>query len=131
MTLTASAGVWGVQTYLGVNNVRAYIYLLKWYIYLELQTEEFGKSMRRTLLEKMPVLTSRLHRPAEDADQPADLTGSEEQWEWEAAQQRLTEAFDKNGFSGWAKTALKEVEAEDRLERWKRNHMNSDSSATS
>lgn len=77
--------------------------------------------MRKTVLEKMPVLASRLHRPAEDDHQVEDM--AEETWEWNAAQQRLTEAFDKNGFHGWAETALKEVEAEDRLERWKRDQI--------
>ena len=43
-------------------------------------------------------------------------------WTWQDAERRLTAAFEKNGFSGWAAAAARELEAEGQVERLKRKH---------
>lgn len=43
-------------------------------------------------------------------------------WTWQDAEQRLTAAFEKDGFSGWAAAAARELEAEGQVERLKRKH---------
>jgi len=101
VTVLASTGVWGAQTYLGVKN-----------------TEEFATRMRSIMLERMPVLSSRIHRLTAEEDTD-DTMHEHTKWEWDSAQKRLSEAYDKDGFYGWAETALKEVEAEGKLERLK------------
>lgn len=42
-----------------------------------------------------------------------------EDWTWDAAQQRLEGAFERDGFAGWLAAAAQEIEAERRLERKK------------
>ena len=106
--------------------------------------------MRQTVLTKMPILASRIHRPTEsDILLPtAPLTTSTspssagslstslafpistesmpsenvsiEAWSWSAAQARLSQAYDNGGFQGWAEAALQELEAEAEIERRKR-----------
>ncbi|EIW51568.1 uncharacterized protein TRAVEDRAFT_67632 [Trametes versicolor FP-101664 SS1] len=113
--------VWGIRTYMGVET-----------------TQEFADRMRLAILSRMPQLSSRIHRlpeveddvsslPGESSEAPAmsiTLSPSEvEGWNWPAAEQRLREAFDKDGFSGWAAAALRELEAEGRRERTKRGHV--------
>ncbi|EMD34597.1 hypothetical protein CERSUDRAFT_54591, partial [Gelatoporia subvermispora B] len=111
-TLLVSAGagtiVWGVRTALGVNT-----------------TQEFAERMRFFMAAKMSILSSRIHRRPEVADGP---TGVEEahddalEWSWPDAQQRLSDAWEKGGFSGWAEAAMRELEAEAHAERAKRGH---------
>ena len=87
--------------------------------------------MRKTLMEKMPLLLSRVHRPPEgDGDcetgqqVKALLDGDVGSvWKWEDAEKRLGDAYDKNGFSGWTEVMLKELEAEGELERLKRERL--------
>ncbi|KAI0646698.1 hypothetical protein C8Q79DRAFT_1010285 [Trametes meyenii] len=117
--LGASTTVWGVKRYMGVET-----------------TQEFADRMRLTILNYMPILSSRIHRPPAPEDDDASASsepGSDsrlslsdtdvEEWTWSAAEQRLKEAFDKDGFSGWAAAMLRELEAEGRLERSKRGHV--------
>ncbi|KAF9652381.1 hypothetical protein BDM02DRAFT_3109402 [Thelephora ganbajun] len=113
VTVGAFIGVWAVQASLGVQN-----------------TEEFAMRMRKILMEKVPMLSSRIHRPpgSEDDDEAGQqvqmfLDGADPAWKWEDAEKRLTAAYDKDGFSGWAETALKELEAEGELERLRREHL--------
>ncbi|KAI0327620.1 hypothetical protein GY45DRAFT_1327392 [Cubamyces sp. BRFM 1775] len=120
----AATTVWGVKRYMGVET-----------------TQEFADRMRSAILDRMPLLSARIHRPPAPEDEstidmsasPSDssdivlssspLSPAEvEGWTWSAAEQRLKEAFDKDGFSGWAAAALRELEAEGRLERAKRGH---------
>jgi hypothetical protein len=42
------------------------------------------------------------------------------EWNWPDAEERLKEAFDTGGLSGWAAAAIREVEAERRAEKAKR-----------
>lgn len=78
-------------------------------------------------MEKMPILASRINRPPESEDcgeaaRQAQMfsDGVDPAWKWEDAEERLRGAYDKGGFSGWAEAALKELEAEGKLEREKR-----------
>ncbi|KAI0674699.1 hypothetical protein C8Q78DRAFT_1076302 [Trametes maxima] len=117
--LGASTTIWGVKRYMGVET-----------------TQEFADRMRLAILNHMPMLSSRIHRPPapEDDDSSVSSAASSdtllslseadvEGWTWTAAEQRLREAFDKDGFSGWAAAALRELEAEGQLERSKRGHV--------
>ncbi|KAI0058519.1 hypothetical protein BV25DRAFT_1840911 [Artomyces pyxidatus] len=118
VTAGGAAGVWGVKRYLGVKDI-----------------EEFASVMRQTLLSKMPVLASRIHRATQsDPLPPFTLTPSPvssspsphtptslppypESWNWAEARRRLTEAFEQGGVSRWAEVAAGELEAEAEAER--------------
>jgi hypothetical protein len=86
--------------------------------------------MRGVLAEKVPMLSSRIHRPPENEDDGEAgqrvqtlLDGVDPTWKWEDAEKRLREVYDKEGISGWAETALRELEAEGELERLRREHL--------
>ncbi|KAI0777813.1 hypothetical protein BD413DRAFT_519828 [Trametes elegans] len=118
----ATTTVWGVRTYMGVET-----------------TQEFADRMRVAVLNRLPALSARIHRPpAPDEGDLATLSESlsdptttslslshtdAEDWNWPEAERRLKEAFEKDGFTGWAAAALRELEAEGRLERSKRGHV--------
>ncbi|EGN92560.1 hypothetical protein SERLA73DRAFT_117168 [Serpula lacrymans var. lacrymans S7.3] len=110
VSLGAATSIWGVKTFLGVHD-----------------TKEFADQMRNTLLTKMPVLSSRIHRAfssenvGSTTSHANDSSRVEVEWNWPDAENRLKEAFDKGGFSGWAQAALLEVEAEGRFEQAKRH----------
>ncbi|KAJ3994705.1 hypothetical protein F5050DRAFT_429562 [Lentinula boryana] len=83
-------------------------------------TQEFAREMRRIVLTRMPILSARIHRALDNGDGddgPEDPTN----WNWEDAEKRLKDAFEKDGLMAWAEVALKEIQAEERLERSKRN----------
>lgn len=76
------------------------------------------------------MLSSRIHRMPENEGEGEGrqlvqtlLDGVDPVWKWEDAENRLRAAYDKDGFSGWAEAALKELEAEGELERLKREHL--------
>ncbi|KAI8971316.1 hypothetical protein BD414DRAFT_500920 [Trametes punicea] len=118
----ATATVWGIRRYMGVET-----------------TQEFADRMRLAILKRMPVLSARIHRPpnpedgaasvpiepvADQALSPPPIPQEDlEEWTWPAAERRLKEAFERDGFSGWAAAVLRELEAEGRLERAKRGHI--------
>ena len=92
------------------------------------QTQEFAHRMRLAVLKHMPKLSARIHRVAEEAD---GLSGTPSDghevidpatWTWPDAERRLKAAFEKDGFSGWAEAAAKELEAEGQIERLKRRY---------
>lgn len=81
----------------------------------------------------MPLLSSRIHRSPDPEDHGLDSdstppnlqvgTGEDEvPWSWPAAEERLKAAFERDGFSGWGEAIMRELEAEGRVERLKRNH---------
>ena len=81
-------------------------------------------------MEKIPMLSSRIHRPPESEDDgeagpqiQTALNGIDPAWKWEDAERRLRAVYDKDGFSGWAEAALRELEAEGELERLRREHL--------
>lgn len=101
-----------------------------------LQTQEFADRMRVIVREKLPTLSSKLHRPTVDADHTATLWNSPTsaggkphlsasddtaEWTWPDAEKRLSAAYESSGFSGWAQAAMEELEAEGRSERRKRS----------
>ncbi|KII88590.1 hypothetical protein PLICRDRAFT_41778 [Plicaturopsis crispa FD-325 SS-3] len=111
VTSTAAISVFGLKAYMGVKD-----------------TKEFGERMRNILLTKMHVLTSRIHRlpipsdhtPSEDASPQEVHDFQEEEWNWQDAEKRLKESFERDGFSGWMSAAMREAELEGNLERKKR-----------
>jgi len=81
--------------------------------------------MRSLLWTLAPSLTSQIHRPPETEDERHDAHevapfGVHEEWNWEDAEKRLQRAYEEGGLPLWTKIALREVEAEARLERAKR-----------
>ena len=89
------------------------------------QVREFGSKMRFFLWKAMPSLTARIHRAPEMEEERRQLdhvvsAGHEEEWNWEKAQRRLELAYNTGGFTLWAQMAMREVEAEARVERAKR-----------
>lgn len=78
----------------------------------------------------MPLLSSRIHRPPDPEDHGLDSdspslqleAGAGVPWTWPAAEERLSAAFERDGFSGWVEAAMRELEAEGQLERIKRDH---------
>lgn len=90
------------------------------------QAQEFGARMRAAVLQRMPVLSARIHRPPDPEtdgaapEPPVPAAGAE--WSWPAAEERLRDAFERGGFGGWAYAAMLELEAEGRAERTKRGH---------
>ena len=86
---------------------------------MSVKTKEFADLMHHTLATRIPVLSLQIHRPLDPANEsPPD--GGDMSWNWPAAEARLKEAFDQGGLSRWIETALREVEAEARVERLKR-----------
>lgn len=138
VTAGAVGSVWGVKTYMGVKDVRYQLCSCSPSPHPFNQTQEFADRMRVLVREKMPVLSSRIHRPPAEEDHTATIwndpttaktphivasegTGQTE-WAWSDAEKRLTAAFERDGFSGWAQAAMQELEAEGRAERQKRGH---------
>ena len=129
-TLIVMAGglttVWGVKTYMGVENVRL-IYTLSTPLYLFLsKTQEFATRMRSYLQAKMPGLMARLHRPSTDEDDLPSATAAPShgspgsrgairastgttEWTWPDAEERLRMAFERGGITGWAEADRKSV----------------------
>ncbi|KAJ7451091.1 hypothetical protein FB451DRAFT_1409991 [Mycena latifolia] len=97
----AFSGIWGVRVYLQADTM-----------------EDFGAKMRLAVMDRMPLLAQRMRNalrpaaPAEDREAPSP----DRPWDWDDAQARLTEAYDKGGLGAWADAAVREVEAEAQLE---------------
>ncbi|KAI0826997.1 hypothetical protein BC628DRAFT_1418603 [Trametes gibbosa] len=151
-TLLVGAGatttVWGVRRYMGVETVRAPTPPPPGGLRDAIQTltpsplkktQEFADRTRAAVLSRMPSLSARIYRPAAPEDDGPSAAGGArteaspgsialspsevQEWTWPAAEQRLRDAFEKDGFSGWAAALLRELEAEGRLERTKRGHV--------
>lgn len=79
----SAASVWGVKVYLGVKDVRERLHLLIIFSplsraanltgYLSSQTQEFASAMRLTVLNRWPLLTSRIHRSSGDSSTQPSL----------------------------------------------------------
>jgi hypothetical protein len=111
VTLGATASIWGVMKALNARD-----------------TNEFAERLRHVVLTKLPVLSYRIYRPAEPHQEDRNGSARTEnpaseplEWNWQEAEVRLREAFDKGGFHSWASAALVEVEAEATVERAKRS----------
>lgn len=108
VTLGATASIWGVMKALNAHD-----------------TKEFAERLRHVVLTNLPVLSYRIYRPAEphqddDSARTENPASEPAGWNWQEAEVRLREAFDKGGFHSWASAALVEVEAEAMVERTKR-----------
>ncbi|KAG1831897.1 hypothetical protein DFJ58DRAFT_711062 [Suillus subalutaceus] len=107
VTLGATASIWGVMKALNAHDIN-----------------EFAERLRHAVLTKLPVLSHRIYRPAEphanDSARTENPASEPVGWNWQEAEVRLREAFDKGGFHSWASAALVEVEAEAMVERTKR-----------
>ncbi|TFK19393.1 hypothetical protein FA15DRAFT_760066 [Coprinopsis marcescibilis] len=95
-----TAFAWTVKSLMGVNDAR-----------------EFGVRARALLWSAWPGLTSSIHR---SPNSEAERQGAHQKWNWEEAEKRLSKAYDQGGIPLWAQAALREVEAEARVERTKR-----------
>ncbi|KLO13517.1 hypothetical protein SCHPADRAFT_928473 [Schizopora paradoxa] len=97
-------GVWTTRRVLGVDNI-----------------DEFAARMRSLIRRHIPQLSDALYKTDErgllDTNlRPKGLT--EEailQWDANASEVRLREAFDRGGVEAWAECALREMEAERRI----------------
>ncbi|KAF7310380.1 hypothetical protein HMN09_00580000 [Mycena chlorophos] len=107
-------GIWGLVRYLDVDNM-----------------QDFSDKMRLEVMSKMPFLAERMRKslnlsatdqPAEEASKPPDQT---QEWSYDESQDRLSDAFDKGGVSGWASALVREVEEEAKVEMDKRERLNS------
>ncbi|PPR06023.1 hypothetical protein CVT26_007502 [Gymnopilus dilepis] len=100
--------IWTVKMALGIQDAR-----------------EFGQRMRAVLWSSVPVLASRIHRaPETDEERRAVLQvapfGVQEDWSWPEAEKRLQKAYEEGGVALWGQAVLRELEAEARVERAKR-----------
>lgn len=86
------------------------------------QTREFAQRMRLAIWRRLPSLTSQIHRPPDLDDDGVPIIESDPDpsWNWPDAEKRLQAAYDQGGFPAWAQAAMKEMEAELKIERAKR-----------
>jgi hypothetical protein len=82
--------------------------------------------MRLLLLRTVPSLSSAINRPPQTEDERQEAHsiapfGVHDNWRWEDAEKRLKRAYEEGGVSVWGQMALRELEAEARLEREKRD----------
>lgn len=94
-----------------------------------IQAEEFAARMRQILLERLPWLSRRIHLSDRDEElqfspdssvHTSQMTETKSEWSWNAAEERLGDAFDRGGVSAWAELAMRELEEEAKIERKKR-----------
>ena len=71
----------------------------------------------------MPAISQRIYRSSPDESSPSKTSagaGAVKDWRWEEAEDRLRDAFDRGGVGEWAECAVRELEAEEHLERQRR-----------
>ena len=91
-----------------------------------MQAQEFGEKMRMTFWSALPKnLLSSIYRPPATDEERHDAYDAapfevDEGWTWVEAEKRLKRAYDEGGFPLWARAAMREVEAEARVERVRR-----------
>ncbi|KAE9393307.1 hypothetical protein BT96DRAFT_1023076 [Gymnopus androsaceus JB14] len=105
VSVSAVAGVWTVKTLMDVKDA-----------------QDFHRKMRQIVWTRIPVLSSRIHRMVEDNEND-EPTVDLRDWSWEAAEKRLQDAYDNEGIVAWGEVALKELQAEERVERLKRKEL--------
>ena len=81
--------------------------------------------MRSIFQTTVPGLRSRLYRLPETDDERYEGQTQEpapqQEWNREEAEERLKKAYEEGGITVWAQIALRELEAETRVERTRRN----------
>ncbi|KAJ3563139.1 hypothetical protein NP233_g9137 [Leucocoprinus birnbaumii] len=88
---------------------------------------DFARLMRFWTDQNLRPITDRIHRPPENEEErktaleiAAFGMGEDEEWTWEEAEKRMKKAYEEGGFSLWGQVALRELEAEARVERARR-----------
>ncbi|KAF9061561.1 hypothetical protein BDP27DRAFT_326681 [Rhodocollybia butyracea] len=109
VTATAFTGFWAVRTSMDVKNTEELV-------------QSFTRNMRQMILTRMPIVSSRIHRVLED-NEIDDSTVDPASWNWEDAQQRMKDAYDNEGLTAWTEVAVKELQAEERVERIRRKEL--------
>ncbi|KAJ3930274.1 MAG: hypothetical protein NXY57DRAFT_1012764 [Lentinula lateritia] len=104
VSVGAVAGVWAIKTTMDVQD-----------------TQEFARKMRRIVLTRMPMLSARIHRVLDDGGDDNLINSTD--WNWEDAERRLRDAYEKDGIVAWAEATLKELRAEEHSERLKRKEL--------
>lgn len=123
--------VWAAKTTLGVQDV-CLKFLLEYASFERthvFQTREFAHKMRTLIRLTAPGLMDRIRRAPETDEERHEAHslapfGSHEKWNWLDAEKRLQKAYEEGGVPLWAQTALREMEAEARLERSNREQEN-------
>lgn len=86
--------------------------------------------MRAIVVTRMPVLSAQIHRLVNPEDEDDSAPPLHSDWNWDGAERRMQEAYEKGGILDWAEVALKEVEAEGRLERVRRQAIEQEAMST-
>ncbi|KIK58529.1 hypothetical protein GYMLUDRAFT_262386 [Collybiopsis luxurians FD-317 M1] len=92
-------------------------------------TQEFERRMRQFMLTRMPLLSSRIHRILEEeeaSDRPGTSAVDLTNWKWEDAEKRLRDVYEKEGVAAWMELAVRELHAEERVDRLKRKELEDD-----
>jgi len=104
VSVGAGATFWAVKTAMEVKDVH-----------------DFAQKMRQIILARMPILSSRIHRMVEGENDDSIMDPSD--WNWEDAERRMKDAYDKEGILAWGEVAIKELQAEERAGRLKRKQL--------
>lgn len=89
---------------------------------------DFARRMRYLTSQHFTPIKDRIYRGPENEEErkaslevaPFGVGVMDEEWTWEEAEKRLKKAYDQGGFTLWAQMALRELEAEARVERVRR-----------
>jgi hypothetical protein len=114
-----------LRSYLGINTVSyrlGEIHILEVKLLTINKVDEFAAKMRKTLAKNLPDIDLPPTNSILPAISPESSTIALQDvgdWTWDAAQERLEQAFERDGFTGLLATAAQEMEAERRLERKK------------
>ncbi|KXN85125.1 hypothetical protein AN958_11665 [Leucoagaricus sp. SymC.cos] len=90
--------------------------------------QDFACLMRYWTDQNLRPITDRIHRGPENEEErnatlevaPFGVGGEEGEWKWEEAKKRMKKAYEQGGFTFWEQVALRELEAEARIERGRR-----------
>ena len=74
--------------------------------------------MRGFLRAQVPAMVAGIYRPSDGVTPPSVQACDE--WSWPEAEKRIRKAYEEEGFAGWIKAALVELEIEAHIERRKR-----------
>ncbi|KXN88954.1 hypothetical protein AN958_06516 [Leucoagaricus sp. SymC.cos] len=90
--------------------------------------KDFARLMRYWTDQNLRPITDRIYRGPENEEErkaalevaPFGVGGEKEEWKWEEAKKRMKKAYEQGGFALWEQVAFRELEAEARVERGKR-----------
>lgn len=86
------------------------------------QVAEFSLKMRQSIARRLPDIDGPpsvlpATTPPAGETKEGDLIEQHGDWNWEDAQLRLQQAYERDGFSGWFLGAVREMEAERKTDR--------------